>query len=525
MRNNLHHIVWAGAAYLCCLVTAFSSLPAVAGVNRWTAIGPVGNIGIGPVVVDPTASTTIYGIVDDGVTKTTDGGAHWVDLGSIDSGVGVSGLWGTLLIDPASPSTLYAGTGFSFGGPSVYKSTDGGAHWAPASHGLPPSDVVALAIAPSQRLILYVGETFEGMFKSSDGAASWTRVNNGLTAVEIYNFSALAVDPTDADIVYVAMPPTGNPGTDAQIFKSTNGAAQWRQVPIAVPAGTSITALAIDPATPSTIYTSYADYRDPGHGGVFKSTDSGETWTAAQHLLPDTWVRALAIDPVSSSQIYVATRNGVYRSVDAGTSWAPINAGLPSLDVWSISIDRTGSLLRAATAAGLFEYQISGQPPSASVPVIEYFYAAFRHYFITSIPGEINALDNGAFPGWVRTGLQFNAYAAPNENSAPVCRFFSTAFAPTSTHFYTPFFAECTIRQADPSWFLESSAAFYVAVPAADGSCAPGLTPVYRLYNNGQGAAPNHRYTTDFTVRAQMIAQGWVPEGFGPDAVQMCSPP
>ena len=39
--------------------------------------------------------------------------------------------------------------------------------------------------------------------------------------------------------------------------------------------------------------------------------------------------------------------------------------------------------------------------------------------------------------------------------------------------------------------------------------------PVYRLYNNGQGAAPNHRYTTDLSVRSQMMSQGWVPEGYG----------
>ena len=79
--------------------------------------------------------------------------------------------------------------------------------------------------------------------------------------------------------------------------------------------------------------------------------------------------------------------------------------------------------------------------------------------------------------------------------------------------------------QANPKWLLESSAAFYIAVPGEDGSCDTGLTPVYRLYNNGQGAAPNHRYTTDFAVRAQMLAQGWVPEGLGPNAVEMCSPP
>ena len=48
--------------------------------------------------------------------------------------------------------------------------------------------------------------------------------------------------------------------------------------------------------------------------------------------------------------------------------------------------------------------------------------------------------------------------------------------------------------------------------------------PVYRLYDDNRGGVPNHRYTTDLTVRAQMIAQGWMPEGVGPNAVEMCSP-
>ena len=133
-------------------------------------------------------------------------------------------------------------------------------------------------------------------------------------------------------------------------------------------------------------------------------------------------------------------------------------------------------------------------------------------------------LDNEGPTGWVRTGFQFNAYAAPNGNSAPVCRFFSVAFAPKSSHFYTPFAAECSLRQTDPAWMLESADAFDIGIAAADGSCDANLTPVYRLYNNGQGGAPNHRYTTNAGVRANMIGQGWVPEGLGPNGVEMCSP-
>jgi hypothetical protein len=78
--------------------------------------------------------------------------------------------------------------------------------------------------------------------------------------------------------------------------------------------------------------------------------------------------------------------------------------------------------------------------------------------------------------------------------------------------------------QVNPDWTLESAAAFHVAVPAGDGSCSADSLPVYRLYSNGQCGAPNHRLTTDFSYRAQMLREGWMSEGFGPDGVEMCSP-
>ena len=272
---------------------------------------------------------------------------------------------------------------------------------------------------------------------------------------------------------------------------------------------------------PSNLYAAYIDNTSK-LGGVVRSDDTGETWSPSPGAFPAGDYVVLAIDPSLPTQIYAATQNGVFKSIDAATTWAPFNVGLPTLSVYAIAIDRTGSLLRVATGAGLFEYEVSPFP--ATVPLVEYFHAAFGHYFITSIPDEISKLDNGTFVGWVRTGFQFNASAAPNENSQPVCRFFSAAFAPKSSHFYTLSPAECETRRADPNWSLESAAAFYIGVPASDGSCPADFAPVYRLFNNGQGGAPNHRFTTDFNARAQTIAQGWAPEGLGPDGVAMCAP-
>jgi Repeat of unknown function (DUF5648) len=104
-----------------------------------------------------------------------------------------------------------------------------------------------------------------------------------------------------------------------------------------------------------------------------------------------------------------------------------------------------------------------------------------------------------------------------------VCRFFSATFAPKSSHFYTNDPAECAALQSAGVWTLENANAFYMMRSPA-GTCASGTIPLYRLYNNGQGGAPNHRYTTDPVIRSSMIAAGWTPEGNGSDGVFACVP-
>jgi hypothetical protein len=160
---------------------------------------------------------------------------------------------------------------------------------------------------------------------------------------------------------------------------------------------------------------------------------------------------------------------------------------------------------------------------------VEYYYAGWNHYFVTSFPDEIDALDGGAFGGlWKRTGEVFNVWSAPTGSSSPTCRFFSTAFDPRSSHFYTPFADECAILKTNPGWQFES-VAFHVQIPADfdtdNAHCPTGTQTLYRLYNNGEGGAPNHRYTTSVATFNQMIAQGWSYEGQGNLKVFACVPP
>jgi len=159
----------------------------------------------------------------------------------------------------------------------------------------------------------------------------------------------------------------------------------------------------------------------------------------------------------------------------------------------------------------------------ATTTVVEFYRADRDHYFVTSNPAEIAGLDAGVFAGWSRTGYGFSAFAQPAAGASPVCRFYLPP--PEDSHFFSASPAECAAVAAQhPTFILENASAFYLGLPdPVHGNCGPGETPVYRLWNHRPDT--NHRYTIDRAVRAAMLAQGWIAEGDGPDAIAMCAPP
>ena len=164
------------------------------------------------------------------------------------------------------------------------------------------------------------------------------------------------------------------------------------------------------------------------------------------------------------------------------------------------------------------------QSVADTLTAVEFIHSQWGFYFVTSFAPEISALDGGAFGGvWQRTGQTFPVWERQDPGTSPVCRFFSTSFAPRSSHFYTPFASECETVKGNPDWQYEG-VSFYLKTPTEHGSCPVGSAPLYRLYNNGMGGAPNHRYSTSAAVANQMVALGWVPEGFGGAGVQACVP-
>ena len=177
-------------------------------------------------------------------------------------------------------------------------------------------------------------------------------------------------------------------------------------------------------------------------------------------------------------------------------------------------------------------------PPVVVVQVDEFYNPALRHYFITADGAEKQALDSGVLSGWQRTGQSFKAYAKGSSTGAstvPVCRYYSPPFYEddfgivvplgVDSHFFTADAAECVTvfrRYQTFSWELEDDNAFQIGLPdTASGACPAGTIPVYRLWN--QRVDSNHRYTTSAAIKAQMLAMGYLSEGYGSDGVVMCA--
>ena len=183
--------------------------------------------------------------------------------------------------------------------------------------------------------------------------------------------------------------------------------------------------------------------------------------------------------------------------------------------------------------------------PNKKTLVIEYYYPGLDDYFITANQPEIQGLDNGAHPGWVRTGLTFLAYADPSvapAGASPVCRFYLLPQFGDS-HFYSADPAECaaTAVKFAASWVEESPALFYIELPdRITGACPASTRPVYRFVNRINQV--HHRYTAETDVRNCLyygtnptsdkdvdcapFGGSWVEEGYGtpPGAPVMCSP-
>ena len=199
--------------------------------------------------------------------------------------------------------------------------------------------VYALAINPVNTSTIYAA-TDSGVLRSTDGGATWDLSNNGLPSARV---TAVAIDPSNPSTVYV--------GTQG-VFKSTDGGETWAPADNGIPSSSlGIAAIAIDPSRPSILYAGL--FANSGFG-LARSADGGSTWKAAISIvLPNATFDGLALGPANSSTIYAASMNGgVFKSTDDGATWAAVSNGLPSLRITALALDPSHPATLYARARG-----------------------------------------------------------------------------------------------------------------------------------------------------------------------------
>jgi len=265
------------------------------------------------------------------------GGLKWRMVGPFRAGRvnAVTGVAG-------QPSTFYFG---SVGG-GVWRSTNAGRTWNPIFDSQNVASIGAIAVAPSNPQIIYVGtgeadmrdsiQFGDGMYKTADGGKSWTHI--GLETTR--QIGRVIVNPRDPNTVYVAaLGHVYGPHADRGVYKSTDGGATWQKI---LYKGDSVGAIdiAFDPSNAQTIYAAmwavrrppwfiYAPANGPG-SGLFKSTDAGRTWSPLTKGLPTEGLgrMGIAISAANPKRIYIvadAKEGGLFRSEDAGATFTRVS--------------------------------------------------------------------------------------------------------------------------------------------------------------------------------------------------------
>lgn len=262
-----------------------------------------------------------------GFWKSTTGGSSWITTTDQLSSIGISDI----AVNPSNPEIIYIATGDGDGGNTysagIMKSTDGGVTWNVTGNSHQVTDYITykkLIIHPSNNNILLASSN-NGIYKTTNGGSSWILSSQG-------DFKDICFKPGNPNVVYAADP--------QQIYKSVDGGNSFSPVSSGINSGNvSRIALAVTSANPEYIYA-LCSGNDGGFYGVYKSTNSGNTWSETVNssygnLLG--WASdgsgsggqgwydlTIAVSPLDANIVFTGGVN-IWKSLDGGYSW-DINA-------------------------------------------------------------------------------------------------------------------------------------------------------------------------------------------------------
>ena len=296
--------------------------------SAWTSVGPnthgirpgslSGQGRVNAVAIDPNDADVWYvGAPTGGIWKSENAGSSWTNLFDDFPQIGVSGI----AIDPNNSNIIYISTGdddaansYSVG---VFKSTNGGTTWAET--GLNPSNSTIntlmneIVIDPTDSDVLWVA-TNSGLYKSIDAGDTWDQKRAG-------NIKDFKLKPGDPNTVYAV--------SRSAYYKSTNG-EDFAQITDILPTSSGRLVLGVSAADPSVLYILSVDTTTNAYQGLYRSEDSGETFTESPNKVNimesnQAWFDlALEVAPDDADEVYVGCLN-IWKSQNGGDTFVRLN--------------------------------------------------------------------------------------------------------------------------------------------------------------------------------------------------------
>jgi hypothetical protein len=300
--------------------------------------------------VSASGNTLFGGTQDNGTLRAPASGTSWSVIASGDGGF--------TAIDQTNEQVLYAEQFLL----SFFKSTDGGANFVSAQNGITEaaanfSFIAPFAMDPTNSQRLWIGG--RQVFRTTDGAANWSAVspanltNNSITA--------WGIPPSGGgNVVYLA--------AFDQVFRSSDALAAtptWTSIGGGLPAGARISAIGVHPTDAARVFVSYSNFDVTG-GQLYATSDgtgAAPTWTAsvgtAPNAIPNIPVHDVLVLPNDPSVVLVGTDSGVLGSGDGGGSWATLNANsLPNTIVEYLAFRAPDQLYAFTHGRGVFKTAI-----------------------------------------------------------------------------------------------------------------------------------------------------------------------
>jgi photosystem II stability/assembly factor-like uncharacterized protein len=313
------------------------------------------------ITVDPQNASRIYGGSQDNSTPRT-----WT--GAIDDwDVLASGDGFTVVVDPTDSQVIYAEAQFG----QFMKSTNGGADFASMLTGVDTANDrfnwhTPFVMDPSNHRTLYLGS--QRVYQTVNASTTWVAISPDLTSgpgsgnLTFGTLTALAVAATDSNVVWAG-------ADDGNVHVTTNGGTIWTNVSAGLPTR-YVTRVTPDPTDTAVAYVTLSGYRrDEFLPHVFRTADTGTSWTDISSNLPEAPVNDIVVDFPDVSRLFVATDVGCYMSNDLGGSWEKLGEGLPVSVVTDLELYLpTRTLIAGTHGRSSFRLQLSDAVEAVPFP-------------------------------------------------------------------------------------------------------------------------------------------------------------